>query len=222
MNAVIINTGHGSRPLRRSVCPIQAASERKLRALVTQYRELVLRSLRRMGISGGDVDDVTQRVFLVVARKLDLIEAGRERAYVLGIATRIASEVRRVEARRQRREVSLGFEFDAESEQRTDDLLDQKRTRQLLNEVLSAMPHELTTVFVLAEGEGLTAPEISQRLGIPVGTVASRLRRAREYCQRHTSKLRDLRPLCSARRSDPLRRGALRPAGHLDAASAAN
>ena len=189
MNAVITFPGHGPRSLRTSGYAAQAASERRLRSLVLEYRQLVARNLRRLGVAPSDVDDATQRVFLVVARKMDVIEAGSERAYLLGIASRIAWEVRRVEARRQRREVSLETETDAESDTRTDELLELKRTRVLLDRLLSAMPRELTTVFLLSEGEGLTAQEISRHLGIPVGTVASRLRRARSLFHRHVSRL---------------------------------
>lgn len=51
------------------------------------------------------------------------------------------------------------------------------------------MPFELRVVFVLNEVEELTGPEIAELLDIPVGTVASRLRRARalfeEKVRRH-------------------------------------
>jgi RNA polymerase sigma-70 factor, ECF subfamily len=46
--------------------------------------------------------------------------------------------------------------------------------------VLDAMPIELRAVFVLFELEGMTSPEIAAISGLPPGTVASRLRRARE------------------------------------------
>ena len=58
-------------------------------------------------------------------------------------------------------------------------MLDQKRARELLDEVLGQMTLELRTVFVLYELEELSMTEIAATLRIPQGTVASRLRRAR-------------------------------------------
>lgn len=177
MNAVSPCSNPKSTSTRVSPCRTLAGSDRKLRALVNEYRAFVARSLRRMGVPLSDVDDAAQRVFLVVSRKLASIEPGRERSFLFGVAVRVASEMRRFEARRRRLEVAV--EVDAESTPCTDDLLELKRSRLVLDRLLSTMPRHLTTVFQLAETEGLTALEISERLGIPPGTVASRLRRAR-------------------------------------------
>ena len=46
--------------------------------------------------------------------------------------------------------------------------------------VLRQMSDDLRTVFVLFEIEGMTVPEVAEVVGIPLGTAASRLRRARE------------------------------------------
>ena len=51
---------------------------------------------------------------------------------------------------------------------------------QLCDLVLSKVDADLVEVFVLYELEGLTSPEIAELLQIPLGSVASRLRRARE------------------------------------------
>lgn len=50
----------------------------------------------------------------------------------------------------------------------------------MLDEVLGELPHDLRTVFVMCEVEEVTMSEVAVALGIPAGTVASRLRRARE------------------------------------------
>jgi RNA polymerase sigma-70 factor (ECF subfamily) len=61
----------------------------------------------------------------------------------------------------------------------TEQLLDQKRARQILDQVLETMAPDLRMVFVLYELEELSMIEIANALTIPQGTVASRLRRAR-------------------------------------------
>ena len=59
-------------------------------------------------------------------------------------------------------------------------LLEQKRHRELLDRILDTLTQDLRTAFVLFELEDLSVPEIAEVLEIPTGTVASRLRRARE------------------------------------------
>ena len=71
--------------------------------------------------------------------------------------------------------------FDAE--------LDRARARVLLDAILNAMPEELRTVFVLFELEQLGTPQIAELLGLPRGTVASRMRRAREDFEARVQRL---------------------------------
>jgi DNA-directed RNA polymerase specialized sigma24 family protein len=76
----------------------------RIETMVQLYFDVVWRSLRRLGVPDGAVDDAAQQVFLVAARKLDTIEPAGEKPYLLGIAVRVASDARRTQARR--REVS--------------------------------------------------------------------------------------------------------------------
>jgi RNA polymerase sigma-70 factor (ECF subfamily) len=138
---------------------------------------LVWRLLRRLGVSAEGVDDATQQVFLIVAERLDDIRAGSERSFIFGTALRVTQTQRR---RRVREPASDLGEQRACSWPSPDELTDQKRARELLDAVLGEMPLELRTVFVLFELEGLSSPEIADVVGVPLGTVASRLRRARE------------------------------------------
>ena len=61
-----------------------------------------------------------------------------------------------------------------------DELADRRRAVELVDKILSQMDPDLLTVFVLFELEGLSTPEIAKLLNLPLGTAASRLRRARE------------------------------------------
>lgn len=159
------------------------ADQARFRAMIDQYFDVVWRSLRRLGIPPTEMDDCMQQVFLVASRKLPSIAMGSEQAFLLGTALRVASDARR--SRERRREVP-----EDETIQRPDpsplpdDLTDQKRLRELLDEVLGEMPMDLRAVFVLFELEELPTPEIAVLLGIPTGTAASRLRRAREEFDR--------------------------------------
>jgi RNA polymerase sigma-70 factor (ECF subfamily) len=72
----------------------------------------------------------------------------------------------------------------------------------MLDDVLDALDDDLRVVFVLAELEELTAPEIAGLIGVPLGTVASRLRRAREEFNKSVKRLR-ARQEGAARADDP-------------------
>jgi len=149
-----------------------------LRALVEAHYEFVWRSLRRLGHKEGDVDDGVQKVFLVASRRLAGIRAGAERAFLYQTALRVAADSRRTE--RRRRETEAPDESFEDPAPRPDDLVDLRRARQCLDDILEGWPLDLRAVFTLFELDQLTLTEISVLLGVPRGTVASRLRRARE------------------------------------------
>lgn len=157
--------------------------------LVTQHADFVWRSLRRLGVPEAGADDATQQVFLVAQSKLDSIEPGRERSFLFGVAMNVAAHARRALARR--REVGED-EAAAVVDPRPlpDAALDERRARELLDEVLDAMEMDVRTVFVMFELEEMSMIEIAVVLGLPQGTVASRLRRAREDFRAHAQRLR--------------------------------
>ena len=168
--------------------------EARLRALVDAHLDTVWRALKRLGVPDAGADDATQEVFIVAARRLDEIEHGRERGYLLGIALRVAADARR--ALRRRGEVPLDEAGDGalagssgqQAAGAAEAALDQQRARRALATVLAGMPDELREAFVLFEIEELTAPEAAAALGIPVGTIASRVRRAREVVRAHMAR----------------------------------
>ena len=165
-----------------SADPMGAADKRRLTSIVQEQFDFIWRSLRRLGVPVSEVDDCAQQVFWVASRKLASIAIGSERAFLFATALRVASDARR--SRGRRREVP---EDDADppfdDAPRPDEIAEQRRARAVLDEVLAAMPMELRAVFVLFELEEMSTAEIATLLEIPTGTVASRLRRAREEFQ---------------------------------------
>jgi RNA polymerase sigma-70 factor, ECF subfamily len=162
--------------------PLQMANgadrDARLRSLVDRYIDFVARVLRNAGTPQADVEDEVQRTFIIAARRLDDVRPGSEKSFLLQTALHLAAHARRTIARR--REVGVDsvperLDLGATPEQ----LTDQKRVRQLLDQVLDRMTDDLRTVFVLFELEEMSMAEIAEVLGIPQGTVASRLRRAR-------------------------------------------
>jgi len=150
-----------------------------LRKLVADHLDFVWRSLRRFGVPAADVDDATQQVFLIANDKLGKIHQGSERSFLVGVATRVASHVRRSYHRREAAEQRLSVN-PHESTLNPEELTERLEARALLDRVLDAMPEELRAVFVLFELEELSIDQTASLLILPRGTVATRLRRARE------------------------------------------
>jgi len=158
--------------------PARPDPDRLARAIEADYR-FIWRLLRRFGVPEHHAEDAAQQVFLIVAERMSDITPGRERAFAFGTALRHAQTLRR----------RLGRELPHDQQQlderggthsTPDELVDQKRARELLDQILQQMPQDSRTVFILFELEALSSPEIAALIEVPLGTVASRLRRARE------------------------------------------
>jgi RNA polymerase sigma-70 factor, ECF subfamily len=162
----------------------------RLASLFEEHATFIALSLRRLGIPDRDVDDALQEVFLVAQSKLDAIEPGKERGFLLAIARSRASTRRRSLDRAARRSEQPLEWVEATEDPNSVDRRRQAHARALLDEVLDALPLDLRTVFVLHELEEMEIPEIAELLGIPVGTGASRLRRARERFEMEAKRMR--------------------------------
>ncbi len=155
--------------------------------LVSEHLAFVWRSLRRFGIRMADVDDATQRVFLIANEKLAKIRPGSERAFLVAVAMRVASHTRRAN---QRREAAHQRWFESQPPAPPHEgPARQAEARDLLDRVLDGMPDNLRSVFVLFELEELTVDEVAALLSLPRGTVATRLRRARMVFQEQVRAL---------------------------------
>lgn len=158
--------------------PIRApASQARLERMFNEHHDFIWRLLRRLGLSPGSADDAAQHVFLVAVERLADIKVGSERAFLFGTALRVA----RSQSRTDRRWVlEDDMDFRHSEAGRPEELVDHQRAIDLMGRILSNMALNLRTVFILSELEGMTMPEVATLLEVPVGTAASRLRRARE------------------------------------------
>lgn len=167
---------------------VAADARSRLEVIFATHFDFIWRSLRRFGLSEDRADDAAQQVFMIASRKLDAIKEGSERSFLFGTAMRVASDIRKsAPVRREIAHADVGM--DLEGGARPDDLLEQRRARETLDKVLDEMDLDLRAVFVLFELEEMSTPEIASLLSIPHGTVASRLRRAREDFERSVRKL---------------------------------
>jgi len=178
-----------SRPRAASPALSEQDAGRLTELLRTQYVR-VWQALRRLGVDEARADDAAQEAFIVLSRRLSEVREGAERTFLLSCAVRIAANYRRTwhVQREVVDERALAAERDPHPT--AEQLLDQKRHRQALDQLLDGWPEDIRIAFVLFELEGLSVPEISQVTDTKLGTVASRLRRARELFQAGAKRLR--------------------------------
>jgi RNA polymerase sigma-70 factor (ECF subfamily) len=156
--------------------------------------------LRRLGASPDEVDDLVQEVFLVAHRRGGFVPgAAKPRSWLAEIAVRVCSS-----ARRKGRQRQAGF-APAEIEPATtpDGVFNRVAALEALvrvQQALDAMDLEHRIVFLLANLDGASGESIAAAMGIPVGTVHSRLHRARRVFRDAYERLaREERPSTSQR-----------------------
>jgi RNA polymerase sigma-70 factor (ECF subfamily) len=173
-------------PARDCIRRRTAENASRLRTAMTGQFAFLVRSLRRFGYDIADAEDAVQDAFLVFARRLGDVEVGRERGFLFRVALKIASTHRRGLYREWRRCSAAGTQ--AEALPTPLEVSERNAARERLDQVLSALDLDLRTVLVLYELEEMPTAEIADLLGLPIGTVASRLRRAREAFRESLSR----------------------------------
>jgi RNA polymerase sigma-70 factor, ECF subfamily len=166
--------------------------------LVHRHLDFVWRALRRLGLSPSDADDAAQQVFMIAVRQLVEVPPGKERAFLYGTARRVAANARRDRRRRREAPAELAAELQAFGAL-PDERLELERAAALLDDLLAHLPEELRRVLVLAEVEEATVPAIAELEAIPVGTAASRLRRARAAFEKLLARAARHNPFRSVR-----------------------
>jgi len=142
-------------------------------ALVRRHGRMVLGVCRRVLGNSHDAEDAFQATFLVLVRKAASIRpSGMVGNWLYGVAHRTALEARRSIAKRRAKEAQV-----APRTESPEDTL--AHLRPLLDQELPRLLDKYRAVLVLCDLEGRTRREAAQQLGLPDGTIASRLSRAR-------------------------------------------
>lgn len=142
------------------------------RAIFEREAAFVCRSLERLGVRAADVDDVAQELFVAVHGALGQWDRSRPvRPWLFGFATRFAANYRRLGWHRGR---PLDDSPDSPKVVRKLD------ARTKVARALDALDTDKRELLVMHDLEELSAPEIAVALDIPLNTVYSRLRVARE------------------------------------------
>lgn len=148
-------------------------------AVYRRHADFVWRSLQHLGVRPADLEDVTQEVFVVVHRKLDTFDgSSRLTTWLFGICLRVADRHRRrAHFRYEQQSPAVPEPADVRT---PEDRLADRQKRELLQRALDGLSLQHRAVFVLFELEGKPGAEIAELLGVPVGTVHSRLHHARK------------------------------------------
>jgi RNA polymerase sigma-70 factor (ECF subfamily) len=156
--------------------------------LYAETFEFVWRTLRRLGVPESDVADVAQEVFLVVHRRLpDFEPRARVTTWLYPICLHAARDRRR--RAHVRHEVFRGAVEVADTGPSVSRGLERQDDFELFDEALEGVNFDQRAVFVLFELEELRGEDIAVLLGIPLGTVYSRLRLARAAFRRGVVRL---------------------------------
>jgi RNA polymerase sigma-70 factor (ECF subfamily) len=157
--------------------------------LVIKYQRKIMRLLSRMIAEPAEIEDVAQEAFIKAYRALPQFRG--DSAFYTWLYRIAINTARNWQASRARRPstVSVLENEDGETFEQIDSLSDHstpeslmasRQIAQTVNEAIEALPDDLRTAIVLREIEGMSYEEIASTMQCPIGTVRSRIYRARE------------------------------------------
>jgi RNA polymerase sigma-70 factor (ECF subfamily) len=164
-----------SEALRSVAPPTQAAT---FPEIFQQQSQFLWRTLMNLGVPRCDAQDVCQEVMLTVHRRLPDFDGRSLRGWLYGICVRFASDYRR--SARVRREVPSESLPEQTASSESTELLDRARSLRRTLAALDTLDDAKRDAFVLYEVEELTLAEVSEALAVPIQTVYSRVKAARE------------------------------------------
>jgi RNA polymerase sigma-70 factor (ECF subfamily) len=145
-----------------------------------RHFSMVWRSLRRLGVPAGAIDDAAQDVFLVLHRRwLDFQHQSSLKTWIYGILLRVASDHKRRARRERARWSPEPSELESTAEQ-PDRLYQQREASRLLHEALSQLDDKERQIVVFVDLEEGSVVDAAEALGINLNTAYSRLRRGRQ------------------------------------------
>ncbi|MCD0504411.1 RNA polymerase sigma factor RpoE [Bordetella petrii] len=171
------------------VARVQRGDKKAFDLLVLKYQRKILRLLGRMIRDPAEIEDVAQEAFIKAYRALPQFR-GESAFYtwLYRIAVNTARNWLASAGRRPSAPNAIETE-DGETFNETDNLTDistpeamvaSREIAETVNAVIEELPEELRTAIVLREIEGMSYEDIAQSMDCPIGTVRSRIFRARE------------------------------------------
>ena len=171
------------------VARVQRGDKRAFDLLVLKYQRKIMRLLSRMIRDPAEIEDVTQEAFIKAYRALPQFRG--DSAFYTWLYRIAINTARNWQTSSNRRpvtssivETNEGETFD-EIDNLTDistpeSMLASRQIAETVNAAMQALPEELRTAILLREIEGMSYEDIAQTMSCPIGTVRSRIFRARE------------------------------------------
>lgn len=151
-------------------------------ALVERQSRFAFRVTYAVLLNAADAEDAVQETFLKLYRSSDWRNARNERGYVARVAWRTAVDRRRALGRPEDASDELPESAAIGPDPEEQAVMADRAAR--VHAMIDALPEELRVPLVMAANEEMTSREIGEALGIPEGTVRTRLQRARQMLRR--------------------------------------
>lgn len=166
--------------------------EAEFTALVERQSRFVFRVAYAVLLNAADAEDAVQETFLKLYRNSGWQNIENERAFLARVAWRIAVDHR---PRSGQSVSTTGEEFPdpVSPEPGPEQTLLAANQHALVHSMIDALPEELRVPLVLSAFDELNSREIGRAVGIPEGTVRTRLQRAREMLRQKLSALEEVR-----------------------------
>ena len=166
-----------------------ASADAAFEVLVRRHGPMVLRVCRNVLKDWNDAEDAFQATFIVLARRCGSIhKRDSVESWLFGVACRVAARARVEAARRRAVERRGASEADAALGTPEDDEADRLELGPIVQEEVRRLPEKYRAAVVLCYWEGLTQEQAAAQLGCPLGTVRSRLARARDLLRRRLAR----------------------------------
>lgn len=160
------------------------------RKLFQAYAPRVKSYMMRQGADANTAEELTQETLLTVWRKAKLysIDKGSATTWIFTIARNL--RIDRLRKEMTWVELPEGRAEQASEDATPDEALDERERRERVQQALAALPADQHEVVSLSYVEGLSHSEIADRLGLPLGTVKSRMRLAYEKIRESVGDLK--------------------------------
>jgi RNA polymerase sigma-70 factor (ECF subfamily) len=169
------------------VARTQKGDRQSFDLLVLKYQHRVMALVRRYVKDATEAEDVTQEVFLKAYRAIDSFRGDSAfYTWLYRIAVNAAKNALDVRKRKPGSDLDIdeiedfGFADNLRLDENPESLLATEDMRRIVEETLASLPDDLKRALMLREFDGLSYEEIAQVMACPIGTVRSRIFRARE------------------------------------------